>query len=51
MGRAIGGASVDEAEAVRNLSAGSLQGAFTTLTREPTKPAGNDWDKKLPVMN
>jgi len=50
MDRAAGGASVDEVEAVRNVSAGSLQGAFTTLRRELTKPVGNNRDKRLPVM-
>ncbi len=50
MDRATGGATVDEEEAVRNLSAGSLQGTFTTLKREPTKPVGNGWDKMLSVM-
>jgi hypothetical protein len=50
MDRAVGGASVDEVEAVRNVSAGSLQGAFTTLRRELTKPVGNNRDKRLPVM-
>lgn len=41
---------VDEVEAVRNPSAGSLQGIFTTLPRELTKPVGNGWDKTLSVM-
>jgi len=50
MDRASGGAAVDEVEAVRNLSAGSLQGAFTTLRRESTKPAGNGRAKRLSVM-
>jgi hypothetical protein len=49
MDRALGGAAVDEAEAVRSLSAGSLQGTFTTLRRELTKPAGNGRDKTLSV--
>ncbi len=50
MDRTTGGVPVDEVEAVRTLSAGSLQGALTTLKREPTKPIGNGWDKTLSVM-
>jgi len=50
MDRARGGATVDEVEAVRNRSAGSLQGAFTILKRELTKPAGNGQDKTLSVI-
>ncbi len=41
---------VDEVEAVRIVAAGSLQGAFTTLRREPTNPAGNGWANTLSVM-
>ncbi len=38
-------------EAVRNLSAGSLQGTFTTLQRELAKLAGNGQAKLLSVMD
>jgi hypothetical protein len=50
MDLAVGGATVDEVEAVRVVSAGSLQGAFTTLRRETTNPTGNGWAKTLSVM-
>lgn len=49
MDRAIGGAAVDEEEAVRIVS-GEPLGYITTLRRWRTNPDGNAWNKTLPVM-
>ncbi len=50
MGRAIQEeAPVDEEEAVRKVS-GKPPGLITILSRESTKPVGDDEDKMLSVM-
>src|SRR5260370_19574839 len=49
MGRAVGGATVDEVGAVRTVS-GEPPGYVTTLRRWRTNPTGNGWNKTLPVM-
>jgi len=49
MGRARGGATVDEVEAVRIVS-GEPPGLITILRRERAKLVGNDQHKTFPVM-
>jgi len=49
MGRAVGGATVDEVEAVRAIS-GEPPGYITTLRRWRANPDGNAWYKTPPVM-
>jgi len=46
MGRAVGGATVDEEEAVRIVS-GEPPGLITLLRRKWTKPDGNDGIKRF----
>ncbi|MBA2284127.1 MAG: hypothetical protein H0W02_01445 [Ktedonobacteraceae bacterium] len=49
MGRAVGGAAVDEVEAVRIIS-GEPPGLITILRRRRAKAVGNDRNKTPPVM-
>jgi hypothetical protein len=49
MGRVREETTVDEVEAVRNIS-GELLGAITLLRRAGSKPVGNDRHKARPVI-